>query len=123
MASPINIYYVGVAPIPVGHRVEIRTYFIETGVFRKKKEPNFNDPMIIDLDTGVVYSDVANFKQVGSYHTNSRIPVPTVPRPDLQLHGRWQGVIRQCQVLWIGFGDSRYPQTTLVVEPFDPQPT
>lgn len=123
MTRPITIYFVGVAPIPVGHRVEVRTYLVETGVFRKTQEPNFEQPVIVDLDTGVVYSDVDNFAQINMYRPGARMQVPTDPRPDLKLHGRWHGVVRQCQVLWIGGGSSKYPQTTLVVDPLAQQPT
>lgn len=120
MASPITIYFLGVAPIPIGHRVEVRTYFVETGLFSKKLEPNFDHPQLTDLDTGVVYSNVSNYQTIIAYTPNTRYKVPTEPRADLKLHGCWQGVVRQTIVMWIGFGPSAYPQTTFVIDPIEP---
>lgn len=120
MTSPITIYFLGVAPIPVGHRVEVRTYFIETGVFRKKLEPNFDQPILTDLDTGIVYSAATNYAQISMYTPGARLSLPLKPRADLKLHGLWTATVRACNIHWIGVGSSAFPQTTLVVDPQTP---
>jgi hypothetical protein len=117
MAQPIEIYFLGIAPIPVGHRIEVRTYYVETGVFTKKREPDFNRPLITDLDTGVVYSDANNFENIIAYRSGDRRKFPTRPRADLQPHGLWRATVRECIVMSIGYGQSAYTQTTLVVDP------
>jgi hypothetical protein len=45
-----------------------------------------------------------------------RPDLPVEVRQDLREHARLVGTVRGCRVAWIGGGDSRYPQTTLLIE-------
>ncbi|GDX82405.1 hypothetical protein LBMAG42_42160 [Deltaproteobacteria bacterium] len=111
----ITIHLIQVAPIPVGHRVELRTFLRKQKMFGKP-EPAFNEPLVTDLDTGVIYAEDWHFRDVDMYRSGEIVECSLVQR-DLPEHARVVGRVRSCRILWIGSGEGRYPQTTLVVEP------
>jgi len=114
------IHVAAVAPIPVGHRVEIRIYAEEEGLFSKTWTPRFHDPHIVDTTSGVTYASAWLFEAVAMYRSGEVQVRPDLPleiRPDLREHARMAGTVRACRITWIGNGDSRYPQTTLAIEP------
>jgi hypothetical protein len=112
------IHVAAVAPIPVGHRVEIRIYAEEEGLFSKTWTPRFHDPHIVDLTSGITYGSVWLFEAVNMYRCGEVRPdIPFEIRSDIREHARMTGTVRVCRITWIGAGDSRYPQTTLAVEP------
>lgn len=114
-----QLIHVGaVAPIPVGHHVEIRIYAEEEGLFSKTWTPRVHDAHIVDTTTGITYASAWLFEAINMYRCGEIRPdLPLEIRPDLREHARTAGTVRACRVTWIGSGDSRYPQTTLAIEP------
>jgi len=107
-----------VAPIPVGHRVELHFYMEEKGVFKKQKALNPYLPLIRDLDTGVEYGHMDHYMKVLGL---SSVPLPPhdyplSPRSDLE----WTDIIKarvvSCRVLTEAWSDEYQAQTTLVIE-------
>lgn len=118
MSASQWVHVAAVAPIPVGHRVEVRVYAIEEGLFSKAWVPKPADPYIVDLTTGVTYGSAWLFESIAVLTSGEVRPdLPLEIRSDLREHARFTGVVRSCRVTWIGSGDTRYPQTTLSVDP------
>ncbi len=117
MSASQWVHVAAVAPIPVGHRVEVRVYAIEEGLFSRAWVPKPHDPHIVDLTTGVTYGSAWLFEAIGVLTSGEvRAHLPLEVRADLRVHSTITGVVRACRVTWIGSGDSRYPQTSLSVE-------
>jgi hypothetical protein len=117
MGNVIWVHLAGVAPVPVGHEVEVRTYFKDQGVFSKKPVEQPLRPLVIDRDTGVVYGEDWHFQPISTYVVGEPRPeIPIEPRSDLRESARWRGKVTACRILWIGSGETRFPQTTLLVE-------
>jgi hypothetical protein len=106
------------APIPVGHRVEVRVYLVDTAVFSTHLEPAYQAPLVIDHDAGIVYGHGWHFEPITTYTAGAVRPeLPMGPRPDLTEHARWFGKVTANRVAWIGNGQAAYHQTTLVIQP------
>jgi hypothetical protein len=112
-----------VAPIPVGHRVELQ-FFEEAGSggLFKKGEANLHEPMVRDLDTGVIYAshwhfvDRASITQT-SYFTKVNA-YPPAPLPALKPAGRVLGRVLACRVITECMGSQIFKvQTTLTIAP------
>jgi len=117
MAKVVSVHFAGLAPIPVGHEVEVRTFSREEGLFSKTLEHKADEPLIVDIDTGVTYGQDWHFQEIHAYVSGEVRPdLPLEVRSDLHEQERWRGTVTACRVAWIGGGDSRYPQTTLLVE-------
>jgi hypothetical protein len=111
------VHFPAVLPISVGHDVEVRVYTVEEGVFSKAWTPKPGDPWIHDRTTGVVYGSDWHFQTVNTYRSGDVMPqLPMEPRSDLRVHAQIIGKVRACRVVWIGGGDSRFPQTTLAID-------
>jgi hypothetical protein len=96
-----------VAPIPVGHRVEVRVYLSE-GLFSKRLTPDEYWPLVIDHDTGVVYG----------FHTHLGESGASLPeRPE---HSRRHGKVIACLVRYLATDCAG--KTTLVIQPGEPPP-
>ncbi|MCL2777647.1 MAG: hypothetical protein FWD73_06555 [Polyangiaceae bacterium] len=107
----------GAVAIPVGHRVEIRVYysFGETGLFSvDPPAPQFDSPLITDLETGIQYGKLRHFCDASLY--SEFAPAQATPLPYLREHSRWRGKILVCNVLFCG-GQYDQLQTTLLIEP------
>lgn len=117
MASIVEVHFAGLAPIPVGHEVEVRTFACEEGLFSKSMVHRLDEPLVVDVETGVVYGHDWHFQEIHAYVSGQVRPdLPLQVRADLQEEERWRGTVTACRIAWIGSGDSRYPQTTLLVE-------
>lgn len=117
MSAEFIVHFMGVVPIPVGHAVEIRVFIVDTAVFGTKLEPMFDEPLIIDLDTGVIYGEASHFgeeKAMTSINVVQR-ELPLSPRSDLQEHGRWRGRVTANRIAWLGSKVHRFQQTSLNV--------
>ncbi len=111
------VHVTQVLAIPVGHQIEVRIYAVEEGIFTKAWVAKTNEPLIIDRTTGVIYGEDWHFQVISMYQSGTVRPdLPVEVRQDLREHARLVGTVRGCRVAWIGGGDSRYPQTTLLIE-------
>lgn len=111
------VHFSGILPIPVGHQVEVRIYAAEEGLFSKAWVAHPEDPWLLDHTTGVVYGSAWHYKVIAMYRPNEVIPdLPMDVRSDLKEHARMFGVVKSSRIVWIGGGDSRYPQTTLIID-------
>jgi hypothetical protein len=115
-----NVIVIYAAPIPVGHRVDIRWYRrVSSGLLGGTKEERRDpEPVIVDLDTGIEYaSDFALRSPDGGVKYPDRpIEVLDAPDKDAQLFARLLGRVMACRVVHVrGFSDLDV-QTHLVVE-------
>ena len=107
-----------IAPIPVGHRIELRFFNEEKGVFKKHKELNASLPLIRDLDFGIEYGHIDHYKHLVGF---SAVPLPPheyplTPRTDLDWCEARIARVASCRVLTEAWADEYQAQTTLVVE-------
>jgi hypothetical protein len=98
------------APVPVGHRVEVRVLVEKVGAFRRTEKEHI---VVTDLDTGVVYGPMDAFEPISGIRVEPR-PLPLTPRSDLAEASRTVGRVLACQVATMGFSEL-WLQTTLVV--------
>lgn len=111
------VHLCGVTPIAVGSLVEVTLFEVEEGMFSKSWVPQADKPLIRDLTTGVVYGEDFHFAELSSYRSGEvRADLPMEVRRDLREYARHRGTVRACRVVWIGSGDTRYPQTSLVID-------
>lgn len=108
------------AAIPVGHRVELRLFSREVGVFSKKLEPHVDQPLVTDLDSGVVYGAGWHFEPISMYVSGQSRPLPLEVRSDIPEVARLAGRVVACRIARIGNTDSAFTQTTLVIEELPP---
>ncbi|MGE0791522.1 MAG: hypothetical protein AB7S26_37955 [Sandaracinaceae bacterium] len=114
MKRTVNV--AAVCPIPVGHRVDVRIFEVERGVFRKSWEAMDDEPLIVDLDTGVTYAPAWCYREINMYVSGKVLDdLPMRVRSDLREAERFRATVTACRVVFIGSGDTRYPQTTLVL--------
>lgn len=104
----------GVVPVPVGHRVRIAVYGQGSGLFSRTVTPLPMEPLVEDLDTGVVYSR-------GWLHALEGDGVTALE----VFHGHElveevRGKVLACRVLSRGDHKGHTSQTTLVVAPEPP---
>ena len=107
-----------VAPIPVGHRVEV-LFFIKTGgVFKKKETLEEKHPLIRDLDSGIEYGSYWHYKKMiamsEAAYTPEEYPLPL--RPELEVGRKIIGMVTHCRVLTEAFGTIWKGQTTLQIK-------
>ncbi|MEZ4392741.1 MAG: hypothetical protein R3A48_16750 [Polyangiales bacterium] len=101
----------------MGSLVEVTLFEVEEGMFSKSWVPQPDKPLIRDLTTGVLYGEDEHFAEISSYRSGEvRDDLPMEVRRDLREYARHRGKVRACRVVWIGSGDTRYPQTSLVIE-------
>lgn len=100
--------------IPVGHRVEVRVLVRETTVlFSSSKEPQPDQPVITDLDTGVVFGPAWAFGGGGTYYKGKPLAdLALASLPSLQEHSRLVGRVAACRVAWV----TEFVSTTLEIE-------
>jgi hypothetical protein len=102
-------------PIPVGHRIEVRVFVRDSG--RKKGEPSFDEPFLIDLDTGVTFGTDWHVRRLDGYRPGTVQDLPVAPRQELAVHSVWRGTVTAARVTTVGSGDSLFQQSTLVIAP------
>ncbi len=107
-----------VAPLAIGHRVELHFFNEEKGVFKRQKTPNPYLPLIRDLDSGVEYGHMDHYKKVVGF---SAVPLPPhdyplSPRTDLEWTDIVTARVVSCRVLTEAWSDDYQAQTTLVIE-------
>lgn len=114
-----------IAPIPIGHRVELQ-FFEEAasaGLFKKDTaEPNWHEPMARDLDTGVIYASHWHFVERSSMGTNAHFAKVNTYPPNvlarLKPAARVVGRVVYCRVITESVGSGIFKvQTTLTVAP------
>ncbi|WP_437723519.1 hypothetical protein [Sorangium sp. So ce861] len=114
-----------VAPIPIGHRVELQ-FFEEAqfaGLFKKDQaQVNVNEPLVRDLDTGVIYASHWHFVERASMTQATLFAkvntYPPNPLPSLKPAGRVLGRVLACRVLTECVGSQIFKvQTTLTIAP------
>ena len=115
MPNAFVVHYLGVAPISVGSEVEVRVFALDTAVFGTKLEPQFEDPLIVDLATSIMYGAEWHFQDPRATKANSVIvDLPLMPRAELSEHGRWRGHVTATRIANIG---SAQMQTSLSIMP------
>src|SRR5262245_34911292 len=93
---PETLHLRGYAPIPVGHRVEL-TCFAQPRLL-SGSTPEWAEPMIRDLDTGIVYQHP--WHTTGSYVLEPlRHQYPLDPHPQLQVVTKITARVVACRVI------------------------
>jgi hypothetical protein len=128
-----NVFCAFTAPIPVGHRVEI-TFFerhveLREGIFtdktRMERRPVPNEPLVRDLDTGIVYADEIHFQKPAELGNHEQVEAyraslcrGLAPASDMVAVETIRGRVHECTIignLWV-YADDRRSHTRLVVE-------
>jgi hypothetical protein len=115
-----------VAPIPVGHRVELVWHgepepgWISSNI-KKGSAPIPSKPVLRDLDTGIIYGPLDHFlEQRTGYKISDVRPVEPRPLEQLGVHASVRGRVVECRVLTeqgIGTSSSvQIIQTSLTIE-------
>ena len=89
------------APIPVGHRVEVRWYTqVSSRLFGGDKEtPRDHEPVIVDLDTGIEFASDHAYTSGGMKHPDQ--PVDLSPTATADPSTILRGTVRACRVVHI----------------------
>jgi hypothetical protein len=112
-----RVVFVYAAPIPVGHRVEIRWIRrTSKGLFGGvSAEERAAEPIVRDLDTGIEWvSDHAHVLESGVKHPDQ--PVALSNEPVGETSHFLRGVVRACRVVHIRRFSNLDVQTELLVE-------
>ena len=106
------------APIPVGHRVELVWYeIVVAGLFGKSRNERPHEPVITDLDTGIVYVSDRLFVTAGMKRPKEPLEVSEQLDAGAKEVRRVRGVVRGCRVVTIrSFSDADL-QTELTIAP------
>jgi hypothetical protein len=101
-----------VSPIPVGHRVMVRYYQADAGIFTKKMKEDTYNPVVQDLDTGIVYEHVS----LSVIYPMQLQVIPLEPDHGQEAR-RVQGRVVACRVRLLSVDGNHFqPQTTLVID-------
>lgn len=104
-----------VAPIPIGHRVRVTFYVTERrGLFGASRVEHPHEPVIQDLDTGIVYCSERPFPHEGIKRPDQ--PLPVEREPSGTVDRVVEGVVRGCRVLTVRSFSETDVQTRLLVE-------
>ena len=119
ITQPFIVQMHGAVALPVGRQIELRIYLLGgLGLFGTgSPKPQFDYPLIKDLETGIQYGDLFQFyADMGkAYNANQLFAAQENPLENLQEHSILTGKILACNVL----SDIRtYDriQTTLVIQ-------
>ena len=112
-----TVHVLGLAPIPVGHRVEIRWYreIVTTAVGGRQIREEPQQPWIKDLDTGVIYAAHWLFVAGGVYGDRVNVGTREI-RPTLEPTRALTGRVLSTQVVTVNSSDMTI-ETMLVVAP------
>lgn len=115
-----QVVVVFVAPIPVGHRVEITWYeVVRPGLVpsQERVDEREHQPVVRDLDTGVVYTTDWVVGVERRSRPDAAYRVGDRPRTDARAKDTLRGVVRACRVITVrGFPEVDF-QTELVIAP------
>lgn len=116
----MEIVCVYVAPVPVGHRVEVRwTEEVRRGLVpgQDRTDSRPAQPVITDLDTGVVY--LSDWTVGAGRRRGPDLPhdVGTALLPDHRVAATVTGRVTACRVVTIRSTPTYDVQTHLTVEP------
>lgn len=105
------------APIPVGHRVEIRWYVqVSSRLFGGDKEtPRDAEPVIVDLDTGIEFASDHAYTSGGMKRPDEPVDLSTTPTGEPSTILR--GTVRTCRVIHVRRFSELDVQTYLSIEP------
>ena len=109
------------APIPVGHRVEVRILKEPKAGFLSRRsgaKHQTDQPWVRDLDTGVTYGVLWQYSDAMSVTTLPGEDWGASVRSDLEEVERFEGKVRACRVLTVGGANSGnwWVQTRLELE-------
>lgn len=112
-----NVVVLYAAPIPVGHRVEVRWYTqVSSTLFGGSKETDReSEPVIVDLDTGIEFASDHAYTGGGVKRPDEPIELSEVvtAEPSSLL----RGVVRACRVIHVRRFSELDVQTYLAIEP------
>lgn len=115
----MEIVVVLVAPVPVGHRVEVVWYEeVSRGLVpgQERVDDREHQPLITDLDTGVAYGS----DWVWGVSRRRRPDVPYEiggrPRSELRVQKKVTGMVRACRMVTIRGYPELEVQTHLTIE-------
>jgi hypothetical protein len=111
-----RIVVVYAAPVPVGHRVEVRWLRTTTrGLFGESHEERPAEPAILDFDTGIEWaSDHAYQSQDLAKHPDQ--PLRLADTTTGEVTHLLRGVVRSCRVLHIRRFSQLDVQTELSID-------
>ncbi|MBZ5714913.1 hypothetical protein [Nannocystis pusilla] len=107
------------APVPVGHRVELTWYdIVDAGFFGgANRKPRPHEPVITDLDTGIVYLSDRVLDTHGSKSPDTPVALSDAVSGLAERVKSVRGIVRACRVITVrSFADIDL-QTELTVEP------
>jgi hypothetical protein len=100
----------GAIPIPVDSRVEIRIFYSD-GIFGiGANEPDFTNPSIKILETGIQYLSSSGVHAGTPFSSDEKRVFATLT-----------GKVMACQIVFRPGNNYRYQETTLLIEPENPQ--
>ncbi|MBM4370595.1 MAG: hypothetical protein FJ098_03030 [Deltaproteobacteria bacterium] len=119
MEATIRTFAVAhIAPIPVGHRIEVRFFAVERGVFKKTRHVSLDQPSITDLDTGIVYGSTWHHAEELGVSTSAfdpKVP-PTELRTNLVTEEVVSGRVVACRLHTVMGGTTWRVQTTVSIQ-------
>ncbi|KAB2886337.1 MAG: hypothetical protein F9K40_22125 [Kofleriaceae bacterium] len=112
-----NVLVLYAAPIPVGHRVELRWYTqVSSGLFGGSKETARElEPVIVDLDTGIEFASDHAYTGGGVKRPDE--PVEISPVVTGEPSSVLRGTVRACRVIHVRRFSELDVQTYLSIEP------
>lgn len=105
------------APIPLGHRVEVRWYALsKSGLFGSSRQERVHEPVLTDLDTGVEY--LSDFVLQGPGVKRPNQPLALDPARKIGEEARvLRGRVTSCRVVTVRVFSEIDLQTHLEIEP------
>ena len=106
-----------VAPVPVGHRVEVCFLRRQVpGMVRDRVLEDDHQPVITDLDSGVVYGSELAWGDNTTRRQGAPLPLKVGPLADSDVKRRLVGRVRACRVVTVRGAGEVDVQTLLQVE-------
>lgn len=86
------------AVVPVGHRVELRYYDQKKQGLLSTRQVSHDDPIVVDLDTGIEYGPDWLYDDRETYHREIE-PYPAEPGPGFTLRRTIPGRVIRSRVI------------------------